>query len=112
MKPYFVSSTEPFSTKEVAEFSLETAQGKLDLFIIKHDEQFHAYHNQCPHLGIPLNWQPDDFLSLDKAHIQCSTHGALFNPEDGYCIVGPCSGQNLTKLKIENKTESGLWVYI
>ena len=112
MKAYFVTSDQTFSGQDVAEFNLETERGKLDFFIIKHEEQFHAYQNQCPHLGIPLNWQPDDFMSMDNMHIQCSTHGALFQPEDGYCIVGPCSGQSLTKLKLEYRKDGELWLYL
>lgn len=112
MKAYFVTDIDAFSEQCVREFSLETQQGKVDFFIIKSEHEFHAYHNKCPHLGIPLNWQPDDFLSIDEEHIQCSTHGALFTPNDGHCIVGPCSGQSLDKLNLEQRETSELWVVI
>jgi len=75
----------------------------LALLIFRQDSLIYAYKNHCPHLGIPLNWQPDAFLSLDETHIQCSTHGALFTFEHGHCIAGPCAGQALTVLTIEQR---------
>lgn len=80
-------------------FEVELDDDKtLDCFLLKQDGEVRAYLNFCPHLGIPLNWQPDQFMSLEGTHIQCSTHGALFQLEDGYCFSGPCRGESLTPL--------------
>jgi len=70
----------------------------IEFFIIKSNNEIKAYRNHCPHLGVPLNWQEDDFLSLDNSHIQCATHGALFTLDKGQCIAGPCIGQALQSL--------------
>ena len=59
-----------------------------------------AYLNSCPHLGVELNWMPGRFMDSDNLFIQCSTHGALFKPGDGECIVGPCQGDALTQLDL------------
>lgn len=67
----------------------------LQLFAIKKRGQVFVYHNRCPHLGLPLNWLPDQFLDIDKELIQCSSHGALFRIDNGQCVMGPCSGQYL-----------------
>ncbi|WP_028470603.1 Rieske (2Fe-2S) protein [Neptunomonas japonica] len=78
------------------------------LAVNKHDK-VHVYLNQCPHRGVPLEWQPDQFLDLDKNFIQCATHGALFRIEDGECIAGPCPGEMLTA--IPTKIDQGqVWV--
>ena len=83
-------------------FNIELEDYKtLDCFLLKQDGEVRAYLNFCPHLGIPLNWQPDQFMSLEGTHIQCSTHGALFQLEDGYCFSGPCRGESLTPLNIK-----------
>ncbi|MDO6683173.1 Rieske 2Fe-2S domain-containing protein [Oceanobacter sp. 5_MG-2023] len=66
------------------------------LLIVRRAGQWFVFRNQCPHLGIRLEWVPDQFLDIDGHFIQCSTHGALFQVEDGRCIAGPCSGQYLT----------------
>jgi nitrite reductase/ring-hydroxylating ferredoxin subunit len=87
-------------------FFVETKQQQLELFIIHHNLVYHAYLNRCPHTGVNLNWQPDQFYDYDHKFIQCSTHGALFRIDSGYCIRGPCAGLSLTKLELlitENK---------
>jgi nitrite reductase/ring-hydroxylating ferredoxin subunit len=65
------------------------------LFAVKKRSQIYIYQNSCPHLGIQLEWQPDEFLDIDASMIQCSSHGALFRIEDGMCLLGPCLGQSL-----------------
>ena len=68
------------------------------LFAIKKNDQIHLYWNRCPHLGTPLEWQEDNFLDEDRELIKCSTHGALFNIDDGLCLIGPCKGKTLQKI--------------
>lgn len=72
-----------------------------DLIAIKKRGQIHLYHNRCPHTGVALDWQPGDFMSLDKAYLQCSTHGALFEIESGRCVYGPCKNQHLKSVKAQ-----------
>lgn len=71
------------------------------LFAVKKDGVLYLYQNHCPHLGVELNWQEDQFLDMDGALIQCSTHGALFLIEDGECVAGPCLGQALTAIPFQ-----------
>lgn len=70
----------------------------LYLFAVKKDDQIYLYWNRCPHLGTPLEWEENRFLDADGALIQCSTHGALFEIENGHCLVGPCRGKYLEKI--------------
>jgi len=60
-----------------------------------------VYKNSCPHTGVNLEWQPDQFLDDTLQYIVCSSHGALFQVEDGYCVAGPCAGDSLKILPIE-----------
>jgi nitrite reductase/ring-hydroxylating ferredoxin subunit len=59
------------------------------------DNTVHVYLNRCPHLGIPLVWQPAQLWDKAGRHLQCSAHGALFIPSTGECISGPCQGDSL-----------------
>ena len=68
------------------------------LFAVKKNGNIYLYENSCPHLGIQLEWQPDEFLDIDASMIQCSSHGALFRIEDGQCLLGPCQGQSLISM--------------
>jgi nitrite reductase/ring-hydroxylating ferredoxin subunit len=52
--------------------------------------------DHCPHAGMPLALVPDRYLTRAGDLILCAAHGALFRPEDGVCIGGPCAGKALT----------------
>ncbi|TWC10639.1 MULTISPECIES: Rieske (2Fe-2S) protein [unclassified Pseudomonas] len=69
----------------------------------------HVYLNRCPHRGVPLEWQPDQFLDTSASLIQCATHGALFLIESGECVAGPCAGQFLVALD-SREDAHGIWV--
>jgi nitrite reductase/ring-hydroxylating ferredoxin subunit len=57
-----------------------------------------AYVNDCPHLGVPLDSRGGDFFEEDRRYLVCTFHGALFAPETGECVAGPCKGDALTGL--------------
>lgn len=70
-------------------------------FVVRRGGELRAYANVCPHKGHPLNLAEDDFLvSLPGGELlRCASHGALFVPETGLCVHGPCSGRNLRPLE-------------
>ncbi len=76
---------------------------------IRRDDKVFTYINSCPHIGAPLDFKPGQFLDLAREHILCSSHGALFRIEDGYCISGPCAGKNLKP--VSNAVDKGV-VYV
>jgi nitrite reductase/ring-hydroxylating ferredoxin subunit len=73
----------------------------LQLFVVKKDGVISVFENSCPHLGIPLEMLPDQFFDIEKSFIQCSTHGALFEIENGLCVAGPCAGASLKQYQFE-----------
>jgi len=91
------SDLESLSENECRGFSFNEGS----VFVIHHRQQFFAYRNHCPHLGTELEWRPDQFLDHAKQFIHCSTHGALFLINDGFCISGPCQGQTLIPVEIQ-----------
>ena len=72
--------------------------GDRQLFAVRQGQQVFVYQNRCPHRGIPLEWVPDQFLDHSGRLIQCASHGALFLPESGECVTGPCAGERLTPI--------------
>ena len=78
------------------------------MFMVRKGETIRGYVNSCPHTGAPLNWSPDEFTSEDGQLIICSTHGALFEMENGYCSFGPCKGDYLEPVPVQ--THGGLVV--
>jgi nitrite reductase/ring-hydroxylating ferredoxin subunit len=69
--------------------------GLTGLFAVRQGEMVYVYVNACPHLGLSLDWAPDNFLSADGSLIVCANHGAEFRIADGTCQRGPCRGQSL-----------------
>lgn len=72
------------------------------IFVVNKDGNYFAYLNRCPHLGVELNWNEHVFLDVEKVFVQCSTHGALFNIDNGLCVAGPCLGQSLQRIALSN----------
>ena len=83
----------------------------MNLLAVRRDGQVYAYRNRCPHRGVPLEWQPDQFLDHSQSMIQCATHGALFLIESGECVAGPCAGQSLQALACREDAE-GIWLRV
>lgn len=86
-------------------FCIRHGDAELQLLLVRGARGLRAYLNSCPHTGVTLDWQPDRFLDEAGRHLQCATHGALFRIEDGFCIAGPCAGQSLTPLALEERPD-------
>ena len=72
-------------------------------FAVRHFGTVRGFVNRCPHVGTELDWQPGQFLDETGLYLQCSTHGALFEPHNGFCVAGPCRGASLQRLEIEER---------
>jgi len=70
--------------------------------VVRRAGAVYAYANVCPHKGHPLNLAEHDFLMTvpdGGVLLRCASHGALFVPENGLCVFGPCSGRSLRQLE-------------
>ena len=88
-----------------AGFIADFGDTRVAVLAIRQGSCVHVYENSCPHIGSPLDFQPGQFLDVERRHIICSTHGALFRIEDGHCISGPCAGDNLTQIKADIRAD-------
>jgi nitrite reductase/ring-hydroxylating ferredoxin subunit len=82
-------------------FSVRLEGAEREIFVVRRDGQVYGYQNICPHRGTNLDWMPDQFMDPDREFIQCATHDARFQVEDGMCVVGPCLGQSLTPATVQ-----------
>ncbi len=78
---------------------------KCSGFIVLCEGVYYAYHNQCMHLPVELDWKDNHFLDDDGKFIICATHGATYNIHDGLCVYGPCKGKKLNKMLIEETVD-------
>ncbi len=64
-------------------------------FVVRRGVTVTGYVDHCPHAGMPLALAPHRYLTREGDLILCSSHGALFRPNDGLCVGGPCAGRSL-----------------
>lgn len=71
-----------------------------EIVVVQTEDGVRAYVNRCPHMYSTLETFPDRFLDEAREHLVCSTHGARFRMQDGYCVSGPCEGYRLEPVAI------------
>lgn len=70
-------------------------------FVVRRGDTVNGFIDRCPHAGMPLALFEDHYLTREKDLILCSSHGALFRPDNGLCIGGPCAGRSLWPWPVE-----------
>ena len=83
------------------EFRIGEGDWPFKGFVVRQGDAVYAYQNFCMHVGHPLNWNPDRFLTEDGAKIICASHGALYDIASGDCVGGPCRGKTLRRVECE-----------
>lgn len=87
------------------EFKIGDGEWPFRGFVVRWQGGVYAYMNACAHAGHPLNIDPDKFFSVDQTLLLCTSHGAVFEPDTGICVGGPCAGASLKALecRVENE---------
>lgn len=82
-------------------FVLQFDDGEeVEIFIVRRGTEAHAYVNECPHQGLPLNWVDDAFLNGNRSRILCAVHGATFEIESGEAVSGSAVPGCLMKVPV------------
>ena len=69
-------------------------------FVVRHGGRVVGYLNRCAHVPVALDWFEGEFFDSGKLYLMCSTHGALYAPESGACVGGPCRGGHLRPIAV------------
>ncbi len=92
----------PIAEGETKTFEFADPSGmRGDGLVIRHKGQLHAFKNVCRHQPLPLDYGDGEFLTDDKAYLLCRNHGALFEPDTGFCVSGPCAGATLFQYPVK-----------
>lgn len=78
-------------------------------FAMRFDGRVVAYVNRCLHVPIELDWQPGQFLDMDKRWILCTMHGAAYDPASGRCVGGPCGQGKLMPIATTEQDGQVYW---
>ena len=96
-----VAAFDELEDPDSREFRIGEGDWPFRGFIVRKGDRVYAYQNVCMHVGHPLNWQPDRFLTEDGTQIICASHGAIYEIETGECVGGPCPGKKLRPVAVE-----------
>ncbi len=72
-------------------------------FVVRYQGKAYAYVNQCAHIPVELDWKEGEFFTAQKDYLICATHGAHYQPNTGFCVMGPCKGKILKPIDLEEK---------
>ena len=84
-------------------FEIERGGETMGAFAIRFRGVVHAYVNECRHQSTELDWNPGEFFEADRLYLICATHGALYEPDTGLCIEGPCRGARLSSVAVSER---------
>ena len=71
-------------------------------FAVRFQGEVHAYLNRCSHVAMEMDFQPNRFFDTTGQWLICATHGALYAPDTGRCMNGPCRGA-LVKIALSER---------
>lgn len=70
------------------------------IVVVRWGRQVFGYVNKCPHDGVNLDWERNQFLDPNGHRLMCGKHGAVFEIGTGLCVDGPCKGESLTPVAL------------
>ncbi len=82
------------------EFAIGEGDWPFRGFVVRQGDDIYAYQNVCAHVGHPLNWSPNRFLTKDNSAIICASHGAIYDIQTGQCVAGPAGGRALRAVQV------------
>jgi nitrite reductase/ring-hydroxylating ferredoxin subunit len=65
--------------------------------VLRDGDRVWGFVDSCPHTGQPLSLFGDRYFTREGDLLLCSGHGALFRPDTGECVAGPCVGRGLSR---------------
>lgn len=95
---------------DAVRFSLDGSPQGVPAFVLRWKGTVYAYVNRCAHVSIELDWNPGKFLDDSGLYLVCATHGALYEPDTGRCVAGPCNGRQLEALRVIEREGDVYWV--
>jgi nitrite reductase/ring-hydroxylating ferredoxin subunit len=77
--------------------------GEAVVFFVRYDGKPYGYLNRCAHVAVELDWNEGQFFESSGLYLMCATHGAIYEPDTGKCVGGPCRGARLRPVTVEER---------
>jgi nitrite reductase/ring-hydroxylating ferredoxin subunit len=92
-------------------FTVASGAAAVPAFAVRFRGRIHAYVNLCAHRELELDWPPGEFFDASGTLLVCSVHGAMYDPESGRCVAGPCAGATLAKLQVIERPDGTMVIF-
>lgn len=79
------------------------ANDEVVVFFVRYDGRAYGYLNRCAHVPMELDWAEGQFFESSGLYLMCATHGAIYAPDTGKCVGGPCRGGRLRPVQVEER---------
>jgi len=86
------NSVELVNSGEAVPFDVVYCGRSARGFAIRFEGAVYGYLNQCAHVPMEMDYQPNRFFDSTGQYLICATHGAMYRPQTGECRGGPCRG--------------------
>ena len=70
------------------------------ILVVRWDKKLYGYVNRCPHHGVNLDWERNQFLDPNGSRLICGKHGSLFDVASGLCVEGACVNERLEPVRL------------
>jgi nitrite reductase/ring-hydroxylating ferredoxin subunit len=77
--------------------------GDAVVFFVRYDGRAYGYLNRCAHVPMELDWVEGQFFESSGLYLMCATHGAIYAPDSGRCVGGPCRGGRLRPVQVDER---------
>lgn len=84
-------------------FNFKRKGGSVTAFALRYRGRVYDYINRYAHMGLELDRVESEFFDVLGLYLICSAHGAMYAPNTGLCVAGPCKGAGLERLAVEEK---------
>jgi nitrite reductase/ring-hydroxylating ferredoxin subunit len=103
--PYVICGLNDIPSRKARGFNLvvldeDGKEKPLPIIIVRWGKQVFGYLNRCPHDGVNLDWERNQFLDSNGLRLMCGKHGSTFEIGTGNCMDGPCLGDSLTPVAV------------
>lgn len=89
-------------------FDAPLAEGVTPALVVRWHGTAYGYVNRCAHAAFRLDWK-GRVLEKSGRFIMCPKHGAIYAPDSGRCMGGPCTGSTLTTLEVREH-DGSVWL--
>lgn len=91
-------------------FDAPLSAGTTPALVVRWRGAVCGYINRCAHAAFPLDWK-GRVLEKSGRFIMCPKHGAIYEPDSGRCVGGPCTGGTLTALDVQEH-DGSVWLVL